>query len=851
MKKLTLILSLIVNILYAYSQAPGFFKYQAIIRNNEGISVDNQNVNIRTNIVQEIRFSDYSEWETVYSENHPVKTNDYGLVNLQIGQGYNKTGSLVSIKWSEGIYWMEVSVDITGGENYKLFGSSQILSVPYALHAKTAENISGNIEESDPVFQSSESAKLTSFDIQNLSNLSGVNTGDQDLSFLATRLELEDSITSLRKEIPTSIFSGDYNDLVNTPVSISQFSNDAGYLTEFTEEDGSITNEIQDLSLDGNILTITKNPEANAIDLSSYLNDADADPSNELQNLSVNGNQLTISNGNTVTLSDEVNDADNDPENEIQSLSVSGNQLSISDGNSVTLPLNQTNVPVYTTTEIINLEPSQGDAVFNSTENLYQIYNGMNWRSLQSDCWPKATSPNAGTDQLFSDNTIETILSANSPSPGHGEGSWTILGGGGGVLSDVTDPNATFTGLPCTNYQLAWSVSTDCESLADYVQIHFNHTPTTADAGNDTTISNGATSTTLAANNPETGYGTGQWSIASGSGGSFSDINNPNAIFTGQACVNYELEWTISTSCSVSSDNVLITFNQPPSVNANAGSDTIVEGGITTITLSGNEPLETNEEGQWSIISGNGGSFADFQDPNTTFTGQLLETYTLQWSILTPCSSSSDQVQIKFWQDGPGDPITDIDGNTYNTVYIGGQLWMAENLKTTTSSNGVPIVSIPDSTQWSSANYRAYCWYDNDQTNYGNVYGALYNWHTVKIDSLCPIGWHVPSLEEWNKLLNYIGEAGKLKEAGTEHWRSPNIGATDEFGFTALPGGTRLDENGYNNFEFVNDTAYYWTNTLSSQNRAYSIRLYFDKNHVGTPWGYPLTNGQSIRCIKD
>jgi uncharacterized protein (TIGR02145 family) len=143
-------------------------------------------------------------------------------------------------------------------------------------------------------------------------------------------------------------------------------------------------------------------------------------------------------------------------------------------------------------------------------------------------------------------------------------------------------------------------------------------------------------------------------------------------------------------------------------------------------------------------------------------------------------------------------PVTDGDGNVYNTVTIGTQIWMKGNLKTMKFNYGTSIPNVTDNTTWAGLTSAAYCWYNNDAATYKTTYGALYNWYAVDVASndgknVCPAGWHIPSDAEWTTLTDYLGGASvagsKLKETGTTHWLSPNTGATNESGFTALPGG--------------------------------------------------------------
>ena len=143
--------------------------------------------------------------------------------------------------------------------------------------------------------------------------------------------------------------------------------------------------------------------------------------------------------------------------------------------------------------------------------------------------------------------------------------------------------------------------------------------------------------------------------------------------------------------------------------------------------------------------------------------------------------------------------IADADGNTYKIIKIGDQVWTAENLRTTRYNDGTEIPLVTDYTAWTNLTTPSYAWTNNDIGN-KSVYGALYNWFVVKTCKLCPSGWHVPTDAEWTILENHLGgisvAGGKMKETGTEHWFAPNTDATNESGFTALPGGWRDGDNG-------------------------------------------------------
>jgi len=198
--------------------------------------------------------------------------------------------------------------------------------------------------------------------------------------------------------------------------------------------------------------------------------------------------------------------------------------------------------------------------------------------------------------------------------------------------------------------------------------------------------------------------------------------------------------------------------------------------------------------------------------------------------------------------------IIDNDGNVYQPVTIGRQVWMKENLKTTKYVNGDPITEITDATQWNNLKTGAYCNYDNNM-NTANTYGRLYNWYAVNDNrKICPAGWHVPYDSDWTILTNYLGgeniAGGKLKEAGTTHWISPNLNATNETGFTALPGGRRLsfpDETCH--FIEIGENGYWWS-AVTAANLAWYRSMLYKYGFVNRN-GHHWRTGHSIRCIKD
>lgn len=213
-------------------------------------------------------------------------------------------------------------------------------------------------------------------------------------------------------------------------------------------------------------------------------------------------------------------------------------------------------------------------------------------------------------------------------------------------------------------------------------------------------------------------------------------------------------------------------------------------------------------------------------------------------------------------KESAGDKIlSDIDGNIYTTTTIGTQTWMVENLKTTKYSDGTLILNITVNETWNAANYGVYCDYENTPS-ISTIYGRLYNWYVVDNNSatkvasnkgknICPTGWHVPSDAEWVILTDYLGgesvAGAKLKETGISNWINPNSGATNETGFTALPGGNRFSNGSYSN---IGSYGNWWSSTENSPTNVWARGIGYNKSTVSRG-NVIKQNGFSVRCIKD
>jgi uncharacterized protein (TIGR02145 family) len=232
--------------------------------------------------------------------------------------------------------------------------------------------------------------------------------------------------------------------------------------------------------------------------------------------------------------------------------------------------------------------------------------------------------------------------------------------------------------------------------------------------------------------------------------------------------------------------------------------------------------------------------------------------------------------------------VTDIEGNIYNAVLIGDQVWMAENLKVTYYQfNGDMIPSEYDNSDWGELTTGAYAVYPttNNETSLAtcgddcaDIYGNLYNWYAViDVRGICPEGWHVPTDDEWTTLERYIcselgghsnceeefpygfprrewrgtDEGGMMKEPGTEHWNDPNTGATNESGFNALPSGRRSSSGHYNR---MGTHSYFWSSTEYYDEPQWRFgqtrELHYNRSEVNLEIG-GKEKGFCVRCVRD
>jgi uncharacterized protein (TIGR02145 family) len=230
--------------------------------------------------------------------------------------------------------------------------------------------------------------------------------------------------------------------------------------------------------------------------------------------------------------------------------------------------------------------------------------------------------------------------------------------------------------------------------------------------------------------------------------------------------------------------------------------------------------------------------------------------------IFSSCTSSENDNETNlFVTQIFSDPITDVDGNSYNTVLIGSQTWMQQNLDVSHYRNGDIIPQVQDPIEWSNMTIGAWCYYENNTDN-GTVLGKLYNWYAINDPrGLAPMGYHVPSKSEWNSLIQFLGGfdlAGRKMKAISNLWENLQVfGATNSSGFTGLPGGARRLDGSFINKNLM---GYWWSSTelpdiivgnVTLDNpEAYLYSIDYRYNYI-LEEQYSKPVGFSVRCIRD
>ena len=273
---------------------------------------------------------------------------------------------------------------------------------------------------------------------------------------------------------------------------------------------------------------------------------------------------------------------------------------------------------------------------------------------------------------------------------------------------------------------------------------------------------------------------------------------------------------------------------------------------------TGNPTVEDNE-GMTVDVSGDDAfiSYISGLEPTSAY---YVRAYAVNSVGVAYGEEKSFNTMTALFVPGPG--VMDIDGNEYKTIVVGSREWMAENLRTSNSIIG-PLANPVSDIDWQEITIEAYCWYDNDSAAYDSIYGKLYNYYAVNGEGICPDGWMIPNDYEWLDLETSLGieydaanvlgwrgldQGGKMKAPGTEFWNFPNIGATNEFGYSAMPGGFRSEDG---SFHDLGVTANFWMYDTESGEPYWPYSRHFKNDSAKI--GRAVNNSQkgfSVRCVK-
>ena len=806
-----------------FAQAPNQFSYQAVIRDANGKIVESKPVNIRISILQ-----GSTTGNSIFLEEHTDSTNVNGLVSLQIGSKAN-----FNIDWSQGPFFIKTELKNVGEANYVDYGTTQMLSVPYALYAEK----SGSSSVPGPKGDKGDKGDTGDQGIPGKDGVDGKNG-----------LDGKDGLPGAQGPKGDKGDKGDQG-----PIGLTGPKGDTGS-QGLPGKDG----------VDGK----------NGLDGKDGLPGAQGPKGDKGDKGDQGPIGLTGPKGDTGAQG--IPGKDGKVEFQNLKVSISGDTLYLTNGNFVIIPgLSAANPKTKPTS---GYGPNITDVDGNSYKTVYigtQQWMGENLKTSK-----------------YNDGTPIPNVTDNMQWPNLTSGAWCnydnkdSLGNIYGKLYNwyVVSPTTNGNKNVCP---LGWHVPTDTEwtVLSDYLGGESIAGGKMKEVGISKWLSpnTDATNTSFFSGLPgghrgyfgsfdNSGFITGYWwsstldysgyafrRFLSYSNGSFGKSNDP--IIGG-----------LSIRCLKDADN----STNPP-----------IQGSIQTIdcggaTNNGTLTANTAVSGVSSVIAytgGNGGTYTSQAIASSGVTG-LTATLsagsfangngTLTYNITgTPSSSGTATFGINISgktcvlsrtieqpTSGYGPNITDIEGNSYKTVYIGTQHWMGENLKTSKYNDGTVIHNEINNRYWSKLTTAAWAHYNNDVAN-NSIYGKLYNWYAVSPTTndnknVCPTGWHVPTDAEWTLLINYVGGAndagGKLKEVGTTNWISPNTDATNTSLFSALPGGF-LDGNGDN--VNIGSAGIWWSSTESDAANAWGRHVLNSSGIAFRNNSHVKVAGFSVRCLKD
>jgi uncharacterized protein (TIGR02145 family) len=800
MKKLYTLIAFLIIAAAVKGQAPTSFNYQAVLRDTEGVLKANKAVTVKFEILQ-----GSSSGTAVYTETHSTTTTGTGLIDLDLGAGTTSNGLLSSIDWGTGTYFLKITIDGT------LMGTSQLLSVPYALYSTKAGNgFSGNYAD--------------------LTNKPDLSVGAvKKLTVTSETTNMEEALFEVKNKSGQTVFAV-YNEGVRIYVdngdakgakggfAIGGFGTKAGSQDYFIVNPDSIRMYVADVPSKGakggfaiggfgsakglpqNLLVVNSDSIRAYIDTNTGKGSKGGFAIGGFDNAKGPGDEyLRVTRDSTRVY------INNSPSKASKGGFAIGGFGSAKGIQSDYLLINPGSTNFY-------IRSLGGNTL--STFNILSVNENLIQNSLLS----------ADADTI----AMSSVLNVRNNISVRGDIGYT------GSVAPVSVPvistspvlNLTQTtglagGVISSNGGAAIITSGVCWSSSQIPTIALGTKTTNGSStGSFTSLITGLTAATTyyvrayATNSQGTGYGE-------------EVIFTTNVISPVLASLTTATPGSITHNSAVSGGDIF-----------DNGGAQITVGGVCWSTSPG--PLAT---GSHTTVPYPQGLFA------SSITGLTESTTYYVRAYATSAAGTAYGNEVSFTTSPPPITVTDIDGNSYNAVNIGSQTWFTSNLRTTRYDDGTVIPNVTDEAAWSLLSTPAYAWYENDNAVYGE-YGIMYNWQTVSGGQLCPAGWQVPTEGDIFTLESELGggsvAGGKLKETGLLHWLSPNTGATNEVGFTALPGGFR---NQMGQFINIGTESNWWTSSMISTDPTF-----FSLNTNSTELYLMMMfakSGMYIRCMKN
>ncbi len=508
-------------------------------------------------------------------------------------------------------------------------------------------------------------------------------------------------------------------------------------------------------------------------------------------------------------------------------------------GNNITFQTSVPAVPSLTTRELLNITNTTATGGGSITND------GGSSITAKGICWgtsPNPTISDSKTTDGTGTTTFTSFITGLSASVTYYVRAYATNSTGTGYGNQQTFTTSS------TSNTLPVVTSTSVTGLTT-IQATFNAEVNSQGGGTVTergAVWNNSGNPTVNSNRIPSGAGTGVYTTTiTGLNGGSNYYVRAYAINNFGISYGVEIPFTTLTGLATLMTNNVIA----QSITASSGGN-ITDNGGSTVTARG---VVWNTTGMPTISDSrttDGSSIGSYVSnltalsPNTTYYVRAYATNN------TGTAYGNEQT---FTTTATSQTVTDIDGNTYNTVQIGTQVWMSENLKTSRYRNGGSIPYVLGNAAWAALTTGAWSNYDHDAAN-DPIYGKLYNWYTTLGDTLCPTGWGVPTDAEWTTLTTYLGgesvAGGKMKSIGTAYWASPNTGATNESGFSVLPGGYRGSDGSFN---FIRNYAFFWSATeFDNFNSIYAWfrNLNYSNGNVRRDIIYK-SEGASVRCLRD